>query len=164
MMRQAVELAVQRAAPHGQPTRRLLRVVGEDGYRPRTGLQDRVVEAGHLLGAEQHQGRVQRHRGERAHGHRVAAAGGDDHDAAGELAHRVPEGGLVDAAARRLAHWGRAPAARIQRPNDRATPSRTLTVPPYRYHLPGVVSVMITLPFATGLDSTNDARIQPTAG
>ncbi len=48
--------------------------------------------------------------------------------------------------------------------NDRTTPAATLSVPPYRYHLPGVVAVMMTLPFETGMDSTNDAMIQPIPG
>ena len=48
--------------------------------------------------------------------------------------------------------------------NDRTTATATLSVPPYRYHLPGVVLVMMTLPFETGLDSTNAAMIQPIAG
>ena len=37
-------------------------------------------------------------------------------------------------------------------------------MPPYRYHLPGVVLVMMTLPLETGMDSTNDVRIQPIPG
>ena len=48
--------------------------------------------------------------------------------------------------------------------NDRTTPIATLSVPPYRYHLPGAVLVMMTLPFETGMDSTNDAMIQPIPG
>ena len=48
--------------------------------------------------------------------------------------------------------------------NDRTTPAATLSVPPYRYHLPGVLLVMMTLPFETGMDSTNDAMIQPIPG
>ena len=48
--------------------------------------------------------------------------------------------------------------------NDTTTPATTLIVPPYRYHLPGVVLVMMTLPFETGMDSTNDAMIQPIPG
>jgi hypothetical protein len=38
------------------------------------------------------------------------------------------------------------------------------SVPPYRYHLPAAVFVMITLPRELGIDSTNEATIQPTAG
>ena len=48
--------------------------------------------------------------------------------------------------------------------NDKTTPTATLRVPPYRYHLPGAVLVMMTLPFETGMDSTNDAMIQPIPG
>ena len=48
--------------------------------------------------------------------------------------------------------------------NDRTTATATLSVPPYRYHWPGVVLVMMTLPFETGMDSTNDAMIQPIPG
>ena len=48
--------------------------------------------------------------------------------------------------------------------NDAITPAATLSVPPYKYHLPGVVPVMMTLPFETGMDSTNDAMIQPIPG
>ena len=56
------------------------------------------------------------------------------------------------------------PAARARPANDRTTATATLSVPPYRYHLPGVVLVMMTLPFETGMDSTNDAMIQPIPG
>ena len=48
--------------------------------------------------------------------------------------------------------------------NDTTTAAATLSVPPYRYHLPGVVVVMMTLPFETGMDSTNDAMTQPIPG
>jgi hypothetical protein len=48
--------------------------------------------------------------------------------------------------------------------NAAITPAATLSVPPYRYHFPGVVPAMITLPFETGMDSTNDATIQPIPG
>src|SRR2546430_13502656 len=48
--------------------------------------------------------------------------------------------------------------------NDATTAAATLSVPPYRYHLPGVVLVMMTLPLETGIDSTNDAMIQPIPG
>ena len=48
--------------------------------------------------------------------------------------------------------------------NDRTIATATLSVPPYRYHLPGAVLVMMTLPFETGLDSTNAAMIQPIPG
>jgi hypothetical protein len=44
------------------------------------------------------------------------------------------------------------------------TAAATLRVPPYRYHLPGVVLVMMTLPLETGMDSTNDVRTQPIPG
>ena len=44
------------------------------------------------------------------------------------------------------------------------TAAATLRVPPYRYHLPAVVLVMMTLPLETGIDSTNDAMIQPIPG
>ena len=48
--------------------------------------------------------------------------------------------------------------------NDATTPAATQSVPPYRYHLPAVVPVMMTLPLETGIDSTNDAMIQPIPG
>src|SRR6516225_4918276 len=48
--------------------------------------------------------------------------------------------------------------------NDATTAAATQSVPPYRYHLPAVVLVMMTLPLETGIDSTNDARIQPIPG
>src|SRR5947208_10989907 len=48
--------------------------------------------------------------------------------------------------------------------NDATTAAATLSVPPYRYHSPGVVLVMMTLPLETGIDSTNDAMIQPIPG
>jgi Kef-type K+ transport system membrane component KefB len=48
--------------------------------------------------------------------------------------------------------------------NDAITAATTLSVPPYRNHLPGVVAVMITVPLATGMDSTNAAMIQPIPG
>ncbi len=48
--------------------------------------------------------------------------------------------------------------------NAAITAATTLSVPPYRNHLPGVVAVMITVPLATGMDSTNDAMIQPIPG
>jgi hypothetical protein len=48
--------------------------------------------------------------------------------------------------------------------NDSTTAAATLSVPPYRYHLPGVVLVMMTLPFETGMDITNDAMTQPIPG
>jgi len=44
------------------------------------------------------------------------------------------------------------------------TAAATLRVPPYRYHLPGVVAVMITLPLDTGMDRTNDVMTQPIPG
>src|SRR3954451_7405959 len=56
--------------------------------------------------------------------------------------------------------WG--PEARAA--NEAMTAATTLSVPPYRNHLPGVVAVMITLPLATGMDSTNAAMIQPIPG
>src|SRR5215467_4147048 len=143
-MRQLVELAFQRAAPGGQPGRGLLRVLGQDGHRPGAGRQHRVVEAGDLLGAEQHERRLERDRRERAYRHRVAGAGRDDDDAAGELARGPPEGGLIDVAhpavptsvVRRRDPLGRAT-------NDATTAAATLSVPPYRYHLPAGVLVMM---------------------
>src|SRR3984893_10873648 len=48
--------------------------------------------------------------------------------------------------------------------NDATTPAATQSVPPYRYHSPAFVLVMMTLPLETGIDSTNDARIQPIPG
>ena len=48
--------------------------------------------------------------------------------------------------------------------NDATTAAATLSVPPYRYHWPGVVFVMITLPLETGMDRTNDVMIQPMPG
>src|SRR5215467_8880755 len=48
--------------------------------------------------------------------------------------------------------------------NDATTAAATQSVPPYRYHLPAVVLVMMTLPLETGIDSTNDARSQPIPG
>src|SRR5262245_4531461 len=48
--------------------------------------------------------------------------------------------------------------------NDATTATATQRVPPYRYHLPAVVRGMMTLPLATGIDSTNDAMIQPIPG
>ena len=53
---------------------------------------------------------------------------------------------------------------RAQRTNTIATPATAASVPPYRYHLPAVVLVMITLPLERGIDSTNEAMIQPMAG
>jgi hypothetical protein len=55
-------------------------------------------------------------------------------------------------------------AARTQTANATTTAAPTLSVPPYRYHLPGVVLAMITLPLDIGIASTNEAMIQPTAG
>jgi hypothetical protein len=43
-------------------------------------------------------------------------------------------------------------------------PAAQPSAPPYRYHSPAVVAVMITLPLGLPLARTNDARIQPTAG
>jgi hypothetical protein len=43
-------------------------------------------------------------------------------------------------------------------------PPAAANAPPYRYHSPAVVAVMITLPWELGIDSTNEARIQPSAG
>ncbi len=37
-------------------------------------------------------------------------------------------------------------------------------MPPYRYHSPGVVPVMIRLPLGTGMDMRNDTSSQPAAG
>ena len=37
-------------------------------------------------------------------------------------------------------------------------------MPPYRYHVPAVVLVMITLPLASGMDRMNEVAIQPIAG
>ena len=48
--------------------------------------------------------------------------------------------------------------------NVSTTPSPAPTAPPYRYHLPAVVLVTITLPAAVGMVSTNEARNQPNAG
>ena len=48
--------------------------------------------------------------------------------------------------------------------NEATTAAATLRVPPYRYHLPGVVAVMITLPLDTGMDRTNDVMTQPIPG
>src|SRR5579859_4002238 len=159
----AVQLAVERAAAQRQPAGGLLVVLGQDRHRPGALGQDRVVEPGDLLGAEQDERRVERHRGERADRHGVPAPGGDHHDPARELARGPPEGGLIHGHRGRIPP-PRTPAPRTQAPKDRAIPASALTVPPYRYHLPAAVLVMITLPLATGMDRTNDARIQPSAG
>src|SRR5260370_27102839 len=45
-----------------------------------------------------------------------------------------------------------------------AAPTAAQAAPPYRYHLPGPVLVMTTLPPGFGMASTNDPRIQPSAG
>src|SRR5271165_6039412 len=159
MMSHTVQLTVQRAAPRSEPARGLLVVLGQDGHGPGAFGQDRVVEPGDLLRAEQHQRRVQRDRSERADRHGVAAPGGDHDDPARELARGPPERGVVH-----FAHRARVPARRTPASNDRPTPASEATVPPYRYHLPAVLSVMITLPLETGMDSTNEAIIQPSAG
>src|SRR5580698_10363029 len=188
-MRHLRELSIQRTAPDGQPARGLLRVLAQDGHRPPARRDHRVVEPGDLLRAEQHERGVQRDRGERADGHRVAGTGGDHHDAAGELARRPPERARVDAG-RVDASWvdtgwvdaARVDAARVDvarvdvarvdvahlgrtRVSEaRTTPPTAHSVPPYRYHLAAVELAMITLPLATGMDSTNEAAIQPIAG
>jgi hypothetical protein len=54
--------------------------------------------------------------------------------------------------------------ARTPTVNATITAAATLSVPPYRYHLPGVLLAMITLPLDIGMASTNDAMTQPTAG
>ena len=118
MVGHAVQLAVQRPSPGGQPARGLLVVLGQDRHRPGTLGQDRVVEPGDLLRAEQHQRRVQRDRGERADRHGVAAPGGDHHDAARELARGPPERGVIHA------HRGRFPAPRAPARSDRTTNDR----------------------------------------
>src|SRR6516165_4550797 len=48
--------------------------------------------------------------------------------------------------------------------NDATTAAATQSVPPYRYHLPAVVLVMMTLPLETGIDITNDVMSQPIPG
>jgi hypothetical protein len=101
MMSHAIELPVQRASPQSQPARGLLVVLGQDGHGPGAFGQDRVVEPGDLLRAEQDQRRIQRDRGERADRHGVAARGADHHDPARELPGGGPEGGVIDAGHRR---------------------------------------------------------------
>jgi hypothetical protein len=91
----AVQLPVHRAPPGGQPAGGLLVVLGQDRHGPGVLGQDRVVEPGDLLGAEQDQRRSQRYRGERADRHGVAAPGGDHHDPARELARGPPERGVI---------------------------------------------------------------------
>jgi hypothetical protein len=44
------------------------------------------------------------------------------------------------------------------------TATVTLSVPPYKNHLPAVVLATITLPLDIGMASTYDAITQPTAG
>src|SRR6266550_4092325 len=148
-----------------QSAGRLLPVLAQYRNRPGAGGQHRVVEAGDLLRAEQDQQRLQGHRGEGGHRHRVTGtvqAGGDHDDAAGEPAGGAPEVGRV--------HRGHAPTRRGHRPrrpdstNVSTTPRPALAAPPYRYHLPAVVSVTITLPAGVGMVSTNEARSQPNAG
>src|ERR1700689_1618828 len=156
-MRHLRELSVQRAAPDGQPARGLLRVLAQDGHRPPARRDHRVVEPGDLLRAEQHERRVERDRGERADGHRVAGTGGDHHDAAGELARRPPERARGDAVRGDVARVdvARVDVARLGRTRvseARTTPPTAHSVPPYRYHLPAVELAMITLPLDTGMD------------
>src|SRR5580700_7910525 len=64
--------------------------------------------------------------------------------------------GWVDAARVDVAHLGRTRVSEA-----RTTPPTAHSVPPYRYHLPAGELAMITLPLATGMDSTNEAAIQP---
>src|SRR5262245_49194779 len=165
MVTQRVELAGQRPAAGRQPARGLLGILAEHRNPPGAGGEHRVVEAGDLLRAEQDQQRLQGHRGEGGHRHRVTdavQAGGDHDDAAGEPPGGPPEIGRV--------YRGHAPARRGHRParrdsaNVSTTPAPALAAPPYRYHLPAVVSVTITLPAAVGMVSTNEARNQPNAG
>src|SRR5580700_2101071 len=160
-MRHLRELSIQRAAPDGQPARGLLRVLAQDGHRPPARRDHRVVEPGDLLRAEQHERGVQRDRGERADGHRVAGTGGDHHDAAGELARRPPERARVNARRVDVARVDVAHLGRTRVSEARTTPPTAHSVPPYRYHLPAGELAMITLPLATGMDSTNEAAIQP---
>src|SRR5215472_1378466 len=54
--------------------------------------------------------------------------------------------------------------ARARRTNAVEAPAATATAPPYRYHLPAVVLVMITLPCELGIASTNETTSQPSAG
>src|SRR5215468_8444615 len=54
--------------------------------------------------------------------------------------------------------------ARARRTNAVVAPAAAASAPPYRYHLPAVVLVMITLPCEFGIASTNETTIQPTAG
>src|SRR5580692_9516129 len=163
-MRHLRELSIQRAAPDGQPARGLLRVLAQDGHRPPARRDHRVVEPGDLLRAEQHERGGQRDRGERADGHRVPGTGGDHHDAAGELARRPPERARVNARRVDVARVDVAHLGRTRVSEARTTPPTAHSVPPYRYHLPAVELAMITLPLATGMDSTNEAAIQPIAG
>jgi hypothetical protein len=88
-----VQLAVQRPAPGREPAGRLLGILAEHVDRPEPGGQDGVVKARDLLRAEQDQQRIQRHRAERAHGHRVVRAvqgRADDQDASRHPARRLP--------------------------------------------------------------------------
>ena len=43
-------------------------------------------------------------------------------------------------------------------------PAAQASAPPYRYHSPGAVAVMTTLPLGRGIAMMNDAKIQPRAG
>jgi hypothetical protein len=58
-LRHRVQPAGPRTAPGGQPAGGFLRVRGQDRHPPRSGRDDRVMKAGGLLGAEQHQRRLQ---------------------------------------------------------------------------------------------------------
>jgi hypothetical protein len=45
-----------------------------------------------------------------------------------------------------------------------AAPMSAASEPPYRYHWPAAVLVMMMLPLGRPMDSTNEAMIQPMAG
>src|SRR5215469_13488167 len=165
VMPEGIELALERPPPRRQPAGGLLPVLVQHRHRPGAGGEHRVVEAGDLLRAEQDQQRLQGHRGEGGHRHRVTdpvRRGGHHHDATGEAAGGPPEVGGV--------HRGHAPARRDQprarrgRTSVSTTASPAAAAPPYRYHLPAAVLVTITLPAAVGMVSTSEASSQPNAG
>src|SRR5216683_85542 len=176
VVRMHLELGIEWPAPGGQPARGLLRVFVEDRHGPQARGENGIVETGDLLRAEQHEQRLEGHRRERVHRHRVPGPvqrGGDHDDAGGELAGGTPVGCRVHVRARLAVHRPALPlpgsppcaaCARVQRTIVTAEPIAAQPAPPYRYHSPAPVLVMITLPPEFGMASKNDARIQPSAG
>src|ERR1022692_3997432 len=167
MVRDLVQLAVQRPATGGQPASRLLRLLIEDRHRPDPGAEHGVMKTRDPLRAEKHGQRVKRHRREGAdrHGMPGAPQAGADHDDPGrQPASGPPEDGSIRRR-HRPALDGRDPDGqdRDVAANATTTPAAAPAAPPYRNHLPAAVLVITTLPPGVAMASTNDAANHPTA-